>query len=157
MVFLGGDIPGLKAISKAPSHQSYTPCKDCKRRATRAVNRKHGLYLPYQQPSPRTCQLRTIQEYKQGDPHHGIHSVSLLSGMKLFNGAAFGTMDELHTIARSVGSLILEVLTVDSTKETKFLHKMHPNQDIFNSQQYPFFIAKSKLDLIGKAIEDSRQ
>ncbi|EPB91092.1 hypothetical protein HMPREF1544_01972 [Mucor circinelloides 1006PhL] len=65
MVFLGGDIPGLKAISKAPSHQSYTPCKDCKRRATRAVNRKHGLYLPYQQPSPRTCQLRTIGSYKK--------------------------------------------------------------------------------------------
>lgn len=77
--------------------------------------------------------------------------------MKLFNGAVFSTMDELHTIARGIGSLILEVLTVDSTKETKFFHKMHPNKDIFNSQQYPFFIAKSKLDLIGKAIEDSRQ
>lgn len=154
-MFLGGDIPGLAAISKAPSHQSRHGCKDCTQVGVHAVNRPNGLYLPYENPS--RCRLRTTNDYRHGDPEHGINTISLLSGMKLFNGAAFSTMDELHTIGRGVGMLLLDVLTVAATKENKYYHKLYLNKDVYSTQQYPFFIQKSRLELIGKAIEDSRQ
>ncbi|EPB85750.1 hypothetical protein HMPREF1544_07501 [Mucor circinelloides 1006PhL] len=159
-VFLGGNIiPGLAAISKTPFHQSRHGCKDCTQVGVHAEKRPNGLYLPYENPS--RCRLRTTNNYCHGDPpEHGINTISLLPGMKLFNGTAFSTMDELHTIGRGVGMLLLlDVLAVAATKETKYFHKLvYPNTDVYKVQHYPsFFIPKSRLELIGKAIEDTRQ
>lgn len=123
-------MPGLQAMSKSPSHQSRYPCKDCCQETEHAHNRNHGLYLPYKPQSSNgsAARLRTKQDYQEGDPAHGIHSLSLLSGMKLFNGSLVFNVDEMHTIGRGIGFLVFDMLTVAATKNTIFHHKTEPDR-----------------------------
>lgn len=80
-------------------------------------NKTSGVYLPYK-PKPNNAPLRTKADYEDR-PTHGITGVSLLSKMDGSQDLRFYAKDELHTIARGVGSLVLDLLMVDITGETK--------------------------------------
>ncbi|KAL0135633.1 hypothetical protein V8B55DRAFT_1441108 [Mucor lusitanicus] len=129
-------------MSKSPSHQSRYPCKDCCQETEHAHNRNHGLYLPYKPQSSNgsAARLRTKQDYQEGDPAHGIHSLSLLSGMKLFNG-----------------SLVFNWLQPRTPSFTTRPNQTEPDTETYNVEGYPFMIPKAKLLVIGQRIEESRQ
>lgn len=82
---LGGDTPGLAAISKTAHHQPKCPCKDCTQQAVRSQQRKGGLYLQYQPPPQEsrkiknrngrpevisTIRLRTKEDFIHLDPQY---------------------------------------------------------------------------------------
>ena len=110
LVLNGGDIPAINLVSHVAPHQNFYPCRICVQKAEHPENRNHDMYLR------RTgSELRTLHEYTYGDPHRRISGSSIFSGLDLYSGLLFYPLDEMHTILRGVGSLLLDMLNVDNT------------------------------------------
>ncbi|KAL0144395.1 hypothetical protein V8B55DRAFT_1561725 [Mucor lusitanicus] len=104
-----------------------------------------GVYLPYK-PKPNNAPLRTKADYEDR-PTHGITGVSLLSKMDGSQDLRFYAKDELHTIARGVGSLVLDLLMFDADPKLKN----------YSTDRYPFFIPKATLVEIENVVDATRK
>lgn len=152
MVLTGGDIPAINLVSRVAPHQSAYPCRYCVQRAVHPQNRRHGMYL-----CRTDSEMRTLDQYRHGDPSRGISGLSIFSGLNTFKGPLSFPIDELHTLCRGIGSLLYTILTVDNSKTTKYFHKMDPDLEEYEREMYPFFIEKHTMEEIGQQIESTRK
>lgn len=100
--------------------------------------------------------MRTKQDYLDADPNRGFHGHSLITKLSVFNGPQMYVLDEMHLLARGIGSELYQMLTVSlSSANTRFYYTL-PNGD-YNVENYPFYIPNQRLNEIGEAIERTRQ
>jgi hypothetical protein len=67
-------------------------------------------------------------------------------------------LDELHLIARGIGKQIYDMITVSNVSANQGSLYYYTNEDgSRNTQDYPFFISKSDLKIIGESIVKSRK
>jgi hypothetical protein len=150
LVIASGDIPAVNDISKVAPHTSKFGCRICTTEGVHPDNHPYGMYFPNV-----AAPLRTLNEYKHGDPNRGIRELSLFSTLSTYTGSVFFGLDEMHMVGRGIGKLVYDMLTVDITKTKKFFYK-YPNGD-FEVDAYSFYVPKSILLQVGTAIEETRE
>ncbi|OAD76898.1 hypothetical protein PHYBLDRAFT_165396 [Phycomyces blakesleeanus NRRL 1555(-)] len=99
--------------------------------------------------------LRPLEDFKVGNPSKNIYQPSVYTQLSTFSGSSFFALDELHLIARGIGKLVYDLITVTLTKETKFYYT-HPDNTL-NTTEYPFHIQRADLVTIGNCITSSRK
>ncbi|KAK4509116.1 uncharacterized protein ATC70_007466 [Mucor velutinosus] len=145
----GGDTPAVFDWSKCAHHASEYGCRWCLSRGMHPDNRSHGMYFP------NAGSMRTNEDYERAESNLGFNGVSLFNQLSSCIAPQCFGFEEMHTLARGVGSELFEMLTVDrSPNNTKFFYT-YPDGEL-ERENYPFFIPKQRLFEIGKAIEDTR-
>ncbi|OAD65336.1 hypothetical protein PHYBLDRAFT_176248 [Phycomyces blakesleeanus NRRL 1555(-)] len=112
--------------------------------------RRHGMYF-----DDISARLRPLEDFKVGNPSKNIYQPSIYTQLSTFSGSSFFALDELHLIARGIGKLVYDLITVTLTKETKFYYT-HPDNTL-NTTEYPFHIPRADLVTIGNCITSSRK
>ncbi|OAD80841.1 C2H2-type zinc finger transcription factor [Phycomyces blakesleeanus NRRL 1555(-)] len=102
-----------------------------------------------------SAQLRPLEDFKVGNPSKNIYQPSIYTQLSTFSGSSFFALDELHLIARGIGKLVYDLITITLTKETKFFYT-HPDNTL-NTTEYPFHIPRADLVTIGNCITSSRK
>jgi hypothetical protein len=51
----------------------------------------------------------------------------------------------MHIIIRGVGSLLLDMLNIDNTNNTKYYYRIGQHLDEYEREPYPFFIDKQTM------------
>ncbi|OAD71933.1 hypothetical protein PHYBLDRAFT_169846 [Phycomyces blakesleeanus NRRL 1555(-)] len=96
-----------------------------------------------------SVQLRPLEDFKVDNPP------SIYTQLSTFSGSSFFALDELHLIARGIGKLVYDLITVTLTKETK-IYYTHPDNTL-NTTEYPFHIPRADLVTIGNCITSSQK
>ncbi|OAD74319.1 C2H2-type zinc finger transcription factor [Phycomyces blakesleeanus NRRL 1555(-)] len=112
--------------------------------------RWHGMYF-----DDISARLRPLEDFKVGNPSKNIYQPSIYTQLSTFSGSSFFALDELHLIARGIGKLVYDLITITLTKETKFYYT-HPDNTL-NITEYPFHIPRADLVTIGNCITSSRK
>ncbi|OAD65390.1 hypothetical protein PHYBLDRAFT_176157 [Phycomyces blakesleeanus NRRL 1555(-)] len=99
--------------------------------------------------------LRPLEDFKVGNPSKNIYQPSIYTQLSTFSESSFFALDELHLIARGIGKLVYDLITVTLTKETKFYYT-HPDNTL-NTIEYPFHIPRADLVTIGNCITSSQK
>ncbi|OAD81297.1 hypothetical protein PHYBLDRAFT_161912 [Phycomyces blakesleeanus NRRL 1555(-)] len=100
--------------------------------------RRHGMYF-----DDISTRLRPMEDFKVGNPSKNIYQLSIYTQLSTFSGSSFFALDELHLIARGIGKLVYDPITVTLTKETKFYYT-HPDNTL-NTTKYAFHIPRADL------------
>ncbi|OAD70072.1 hypothetical protein PHYBLDRAFT_73877 [Phycomyces blakesleeanus NRRL 1555(-)] len=102
-----------------------------------------------------SARLRPLEDFKVGNPSKNIYQPSIYTQLSTFSGSSFFALDELHLIARGIGKLVYDLITITITKETKFYYT-HPDNTL-NTTEYPFHIPRADLVTIGNCITSSQK
>ncbi|OAD81281.1 hypothetical protein PHYBLDRAFT_161895 [Phycomyces blakesleeanus NRRL 1555(-)] len=100
--------------------------------------RRHGMYF-----DDISARLRPMEDFKVGNPSKNIYQLRIYTQLSTFSGSSFFALDELHLIARGIGKLVYDLITVTLTKETKFYYT-HPDNTL-NTTKYAFHIPRADL------------
>ncbi|OAD65483.1 C2H2-type zinc finger transcription factor [Phycomyces blakesleeanus NRRL 1555(-)] len=112
--------------------------------------RQNGMYF-----DDISARLRPLEDFKVGNSSKNIYQPSIYTQLSTFSGSSFFALDELHLIARGIGKLVYDLITVTLTKETKFYYT-HPDNTL-NTTEYPFHIPRADLVTIGNCITSSQK
>ncbi|OAD71978.1 C2H2-type zinc finger transcription factor [Phycomyces blakesleeanus NRRL 1555(-)] len=150
LLLASGDIPAVADMAHIGSHTSLFGCRFCETKGKCPTNRRHGMYF-----DDISARLRPLEDFKVGSPSKNIYQPSIYTQLSTFSGSSFFALDELHLIARGIGKLVYDLITVTLTKETKFYYT-HPDNTL-NTTEYPFHIPRADLVTIGNCITSSRK
>ncbi|OAD80872.1 hypothetical protein PHYBLDRAFT_138425 [Phycomyces blakesleeanus NRRL 1555(-)] len=145
LLLASGNIPAVADMAHIGSHTSLFGCRFCKTKGKCPTNRRHGMYF-----DDISTWLRPLKDFKVGNPSKNIYQPSIYTQLSTFSGSSFFALDELHLIARGIGKLMYDLITVTLTKETKFYYT-HPDNTL-NTTEYPFHIPRTDLVTIGNCI-----
>ncbi|OAD68465.1 hypothetical protein PHYBLDRAFT_173457 [Phycomyces blakesleeanus NRRL 1555(-)] len=98
-----------------------------------------------------SARLRPLEDFKSKN----IYQLSIYTQLSTFSGSLFFGLDELHLIARGIGKLVYDLITITLTKKTKFYYT-HPDNTL-NITEHPFHIPRADLVTIGNCITSSRK
>lgn len=103
-----GDIPSVSEINYLAGHMSYWACRFCTIFSDRQMNRM-CFGNPANDPS-QPCRLRTIDEYKNGDPERGIKQPSIFRELPSFTTIFYVGLDEFHLFSLNISCKIRDFL-----------------------------------------------
>ncbi|KAG2200803.1 hypothetical protein INT47_001334 [Mucor saturninus] len=145
-----GDIPAVGDMVHICSHISTYGCRFCESKGRSPDNTSHGKYV-----DDSFAPLRRLQDYMTGNPIKTIYKPSVFSELSTFSGSSFFSLDQLHLIARGIGKHLYDLITIEISKDQKcYYTKRDKTVSIAN---YPFYISRSNLDVIGDCITSSRK
>ncbi|OAD77052.1 C2H2-type zinc finger transcription factor [Phycomyces blakesleeanus NRRL 1555(-)] len=150
LLLASGNIPAVADMAHIGSHTSLFGCRFWETKGKCPTNRRHGMYF-----DDISARLRPLEDFKVGNPSKNIYQPSIYTQLSTFSGSLFFALDELHLIARGIGKLVYDLITVTLTKETKFYYT-HPDNTL-NTTKYPFHILRADLVTIGNCITSSRK
>lgn len=86
-----------------------------------------------------------------------LYRPSIFSMLPSFSGSPYFALDELHLIGHGIAKHIYQLITVDLSP-TKNTHFFYTYQDgSLARSNFPFYIKRSDLKLLGQTIENSRK
>ncbi|OAD79358.1 hypothetical protein PHYBLDRAFT_58409 [Phycomyces blakesleeanus NRRL 1555(-)] len=150
LLLASGNIPAVADMAHIGSHTSLFGCRFCETKGKCPTNRWHGMYF-----DDISAQLRPLEDFKVGNPLKNIYQPSIYTQLSTFSGSSFFVLDELHLIARGIGKLVYNLITITLIKETKFYYT-HPDSTL-NTTKYPFHIPRADLVTIGNCITSSQK
>ncbi|KAI9331008.1 hypothetical protein BD770DRAFT_449470 [Pilaira anomala] len=103
-----GDIPFVSEINYLVGHMSYWACRFCTIFSDRQMNRM--CFGNPANDSSQPCRLRTIDEYKNGDPERGIKQPSIFRELPSFTTIFYVGLDEFHLFSLNISCKLRDLL-----------------------------------------------